>query len=142
MVNCDHWKWIKKTWKTHISNIIIPILSEQSIFHKLYNKVFDVSVLSTDFFFFFFHFTTQPSILIKRYKSVREKKLFLKLYSWHFCSNNFKAPGRDWQSKIHNKNMYNVSQSLPILLYVQLLNTDFFYFIYAWTVQFKWTQSN
>ena len=38
--------------------------------------------------------------------------------------------------------MYNVSQSLPVLLYVQLLNTDFFYFIYAGTVQVKWTQSH
>ena len=56
MVNWDHWKWIKKTWKTHVSNIIIPILSKQSIFHKLYNKVSDVSILSTDFFFL--HFTT------------------------------------------------------------------------------------
>ena len=51
MVNCDYWKWIKKTWKTHISNIIIPILSEQSIFHKLYNKVSDVSILSSTVFY-------------------------------------------------------------------------------------------
>ena len=33
--------------------------------------------------------------------------------------------------------MYNVLQSLPVLFYVKLLNTDLFSFIYAWTVQVK-----
>ena len=56
---------------------IISVLSEQLLFHKLYNKVSDVSILSTDFFFIFFFFF----ILIERFQSVAARKLFPKLFS-------------------------------------------------------------